>query len=347
MRRQTSTWYYVVSYVVALCFAGTVVMAGLVGMLYYYNQQNVKTLNGVFPLDGNIDIDAGDGIAVTPGVNSALFESTGFVTINGLSSDSTTKDILIVGTSPGLNVSSSGSTITLTNPGVITMNGLPAIDGDIAIVATDGLDATVVDSTTTFHHIRTRDVALDDTDAAGNVATYYVAIGFLNPVVANAGWQCGVTTDFPIDFFPGAVDSSAGDAAGVAWAVPATGLYHVSGDCQITPSAMAPDDLMVAHVAFSLGAGSVDPEASPAYLPPGAYGSMNLAVGTNGLTPPTLPFRISLAATFQAGCSGCLAQATDVLNIHASLLHTSGIKRGAPPPYTADFLCKVQVTQLI
>jgi hypothetical protein len=82
--------------------------------------RDVKTVSLVPPLNGDIDLIAGTGIAVVPDVasNSIEVENTGVVTINGLSASAPTQNIVIAVTSPGLSIASAGSTITLTNGGV-------------------------------------------------------------------------------------------------------------------------------------------------------------------------------------------------------------------------------------
>ncbi len=394
---RVSTWQTIVSLLVAFCVLAAIALSACVGLLYLFQNTNVKTLNGVaVDTANNIDITAGDGMLVTPDAvtHSVMVENTGVVTINGLPSTAL-KNIVLAAQSPGLSQTSSGSTITFSNTGVtslhagtaitlngttgsvlvtnsgvtsllagdgitiddttgdimvnntgvLTVNGNAPTLGDVTIDASYGLTTNVVSSTTSVYHLLTYATNLDDNDPNGNVITYYVAVGFLNPVVENAGWQIGLTAGFPLVFFPGiAFDGGSGNDFGVGWSVPDIGLYHISVDCQIEPDQLAPDDLLLAHVAFSLGATSEDPTASPAYIPPGAYTSINLSTGTNsGTTPPTTPFRISFAATFQAGCVGCLANVGDALNMHAKYTRTGSLTG----PYAANFLFTVQVSKLI
>lgn len=104
-------WSAIVGVIGLTCWliALTIVLSVLDG-------RDVKTVNLVPPLNGDIDLTAGTGIAITPDPlsNSIEIENTGLVTINGL----TGPNVTIAVTTPGLSVVSAASTITLANGGV-------------------------------------------------------------------------------------------------------------------------------------------------------------------------------------------------------------------------------------
>lgn len=84
------------------------------------NGGNVKTISGVAPNGGNVELLASTGVLITPDVagHAIDVENTGVVTINGLASSDPARNIVIAVTTPGLSVSNSGHTVTLTNGGV-------------------------------------------------------------------------------------------------------------------------------------------------------------------------------------------------------------------------------------
>jgi hypothetical protein len=180
------------------------------------------------------------------------------------------------------------------------------------------------------------------TDALGPAVHYEVAIGFFVPVAENTGWRTGVVPGFPMPFVPGSVDDGQGNAGGTGWNVPAIGSYSIHVDCEVIPSAIAVDDLQIVSAAFTLAAQTEDPLAL-AILPAGAYNTLDISGGANAnVAAPTVPRRLSLSSTFQAGCAGCLVQVGDALTIHMNMERTGVL----PGPYTVDGYCQVDVMRI-
>jgi hypothetical protein len=142
-------------------------------------------------------------------------------------------------------------------------------------------------------------------------------------------------------FIPGSVEGGLGDVASTGWAVPAIGIYSINADCEVIPSAIAVNDLQIVSVAVTLAAQSEDPFAL-ALIPAGGYATLDISSGTNANLVPALPRRVSVSSTFQAGCTGCLIQLGDALNIHMQM-ERAGVQ---PGPYTLNGYCAVQVSRL-
>jgi hypothetical protein len=246
---------------------------------------------------------------------------------------------IVVAVNPGLSVANAGNTVTLTNDGVLTLNGLSPVAGDVVVAATDGLSAASVGNTVTVSDVLTTQTLLDNTDTNGPVVDYVLFIGFLTTVPENT-WRTSVAPAWPTSFIPGSFDDGQGDVAGVAWVVPATGTYQVDLDCEVIPSAIATNDMQTATVALCLGATSEDPLAA-GRIPVGGYATLDLSGGGTSGTAPALDRRIALSATFQAGCTNCMVQVAQALTVHARTDHT-----GVAPPVSADFVCRLQVTRI-
>lgn len=397
----------------SLAIVVSVIVAFVVTHQMYasWNQQNVKTISGVHadPVTNDLDLAVSLGLQETPLLvsNTVLLENTGVVTLNSLASDSTTRNIDVVGTAPAVVVASAGSTVTLSSPavctingaaavandflfdagpglsrgtaghtvtysntgvlalaagtgiavnastgnvqvsntGVLTVNGLAPSSGNIVVDAGDGLAIQSSGNTVTLSDALATATTLDDTSAGGPLVRYESAIGFFVPVVENSGWRTGLAPGFPLPYVPGAVngDSGMGDTgSGTGWAVPALGTYTVNADCEIIPDNIAVNDRQVVSVAMSLGAQSEDPLAL-AVIPAGGYVSLDLSGGTNAnVAAPTLPPRVSLSGTFQAGCTNCPVQLGDALQFHVMMERTGT----QPGPYSVSAYCTFEVAKI-
>lgn len=347
---------------------------------FQYDNRGVVTLNGISSLDPTRDFTlavAGPALGLVPGASSLTWTSPAMVGINGI--PAVANDFTIAVTGPALALAPGVSSITLSTPAVVTINGNSAVANDFQIaagtaigVATVGNVATIstpaittingqpgvanaftlsagngLSVATLLNDVTYSDALADatqlaDTDALGPSIQYEVAIGFFVPVAENSGWRTGVAPGFPMPFIPGSVDDGQGNAGGTAWNVPAIGSYNVHVDCEVLPSAIAVNDLQIVSAAFTLAAQTEDPLAL-AILPAGAYSTLDISGGTNAnAAPPTVPRRLSMASTFQAGCVGCLVQVGDALAIHMSMERT-GVQ---PGPYTVNGYCQVQVTRI-
>lgn len=342
---------------------------GLSVSLGVLNGQNVKTLNFVPPVGGDVALVAGAGIAVVPDVasNSIELENTGVITVNSLS-PAAGGNIVLAATAPGLTVTSVGHTITfanggvtalgagfgiavsnttgpitVSNTGVLTINEVEPTGGDIALVGGAGITVT----TLTIADDISVQTALPETDANSSSVTYALMMGTDIPITPGS-WRIGPTPGFPVPFFPGAAsDSGYGDQGGVAWAVPASsvGMFAVNVNCEVEPLNIAVDDLQTVSIALCLGATSEDPYAA-GIIPSGAYATLPVAGGsTSGVAPP-IPSQLSVATTFVAGCSGCAIQGADALTLHMRTDHTSGVKKRGVDPFSVTAMCFMTVTHL-
>lgn len=322
-------------------------------------------INGISAVANDFTLAVtGPALTLTPGVSSLTFGSPALVTING--QGGVANDFQIVG-GTAINVGTVGNVATIDNTGVteivagagitansttgsvglgttavLTINGQAAVANDFQIVASNGITIATVGNTATVSDSLADATQLADTDALGPAVHYEVAIGFFVPVAENSGWRTGVVPGFPMPFIPGSVDDGQGNAGGTGWNVPAIGSYNVHVDCEVLPSAIAANDLQIVSAAFTLAAQTEDPLAL-AILPAGAYNTMDISGGTNAnVAAPTVPRRLSLSSTFQAGCVGCLVQVGDALNIHMSMERTGVL----PGPYTVNGYCQVDVTRI-
>lgn len=316
---------------------------------------------------GVLSIIAGTGIVASSATGDVTLSTPALLTING--NPAVANDFLFTVTGAGLSVSTVGNTVSYSNTGVtsavagtgigvsaatgavtfsttaiLTANGQAAVANNFVWAASNGLAVATLGNTITYSDTLADATVLADNDAAGPLVEYDVAIGFLTTVTANSGWRTGLLVGFPQPFVPGSVDDGVGNVGGTGWTVPvgSPATYSVHADCEVIPNAIAVNDLQIVSVAISLGATSEDPLAV-AIVPAGAYQTIDLSGGTNAnVAAPTNPRRVSVSTTFQAGCTGCLVQAGDALNIHASM-EQSGV---LPGPFTFDAYCRVQVAQI-
>ena len=114
------------------------------------NGQNVKTINLVGPASGDVDLVAGNGIAVVPSASTHAIEieNTGVLTVNSLD-PAAGGNIVLAATAPGLTVTSAGSTVTFTNGGVTQAIagsgiGVSAPTGPVTFSNTGVLSVTIV-----------------------------------------------------------------------------------------------------------------------------------------------------------------------------------------------------------
>jgi hypothetical protein len=316
---------------------------------------------------GVLSIIAGTGILVSNPTGDVTISTPALLTING--NAGVANDFLFTATGAGLSISTVGNTVSYSNTGVtsavagtgigvssatgavtfsttaiLTANGQAAVANDFQWLASNGLTVATLGNTITYSDTLADATVLADNNALGPLVEYDVAIGFLTPVVANSGWRTGLLVGFPQPFVPGSVDDGVGNVGGTAWTVPAgTGAtYTVNADCEILPSAIAVNDLQIVSLAVSLAATTEDP-LFLAIIPSGGYQTLDISGGTNAnVAAPTNPRRLSVSTTFQAGCSGCLVQPGDALNVHVSMEQTGVL----PGPFTFDAYCRVQVAQI-
>ena len=291
----------------------------------------VLTINGNPAVANDFVFDvSGAGLGVATVGNTVSYSNTGVTSA-------------VAGT--GVGVSAATGAVTFSTTALLTANGQPAVANDFQWLASNGLAVATLGNTITYSDTLADATVLADNAAAGPLVEYDVAIGFFTPVVANSGWRTGLFVGFPQPFIPGSFDDGVGNVGGTAWAVPvspAVATYTVHADCEVIPSAIATNDLQIVSLAISLGASSEDPLAL-AIIPPGGYETLDISGGTNAnVAAPTNARRIAVAATFQAGCAGCLVQAGDALTVHASMEQTGVL----PGPYTFDAYCRVQVVQI-
>lgn len=317
---------------------------------------------------GVLSIIAGTGIIVSNPTGDVTISTPAILTING--NAAVANDFVFTVTGAGLGISTVTNTVTLSNTGVtsavagtgigvssatgavtfsttaiLTANGQAAVANDFQWLASNGLAVATLGNTITYSDTVADATVLADNSASGSLVAYDVAIGFLTTVTANSGWRTGLLVGFPQPFVPGTFDDGVGNVGGTAWTVPvspAIATYSVHADCEVIPNAIAVNDMQIVSAAISLGATTEDPLAL-AIIPAGAYQTIDISGGTNANgAAPTNARRISLSATFQAGCSGCLVQPGDGLNVHVSMEH-SGL---LPGPFTFDAYCRVQVAQI-
>jgi hypothetical protein len=298
------------------------------------------TINGNAGVANDFQVLAGTAIGVATAGNAVTISSPALLTING--NAGVANDFQVVG-GTGIAVATVLNVATLSTPALLTINGNAGVANNFQLAAGNGLSLAVVGNTATYSDSLADATQLDDSDALGPVVNYEVAIGFFVPVAENAGWRTGVVPGFPMPFIPGSVDDGQGNTGGgTGWAVPAVGTYTANVDCEVAPDAIAVNDLQIVSVAFTLAAQTEDP-LFLAILPAGAYNTLDISGGTNAnVAAPAVPRRISLSATFQGGCTGCLVQLGDALTIHMSMERTGVL----PGPYSVNGYCKVQVARI-
>lgn len=330
----------------------------------------IASLGSTITIDngGVLSITGGTGIVASSPTGAVTLSTPALLTINGQAG--VANDFVFTTTGAGIAIATVGNTVSYSNTGVtsavagtgigvsgatgavtfsttaiLTANGQAPVANDFQWTASNGLSVTTLGNVITYSDSLADATTLADNNAAGPLVEYDVAIGFLTPVVANSGWRTGLLVGFPQPFVPGSVDDGVGNVGGTAWAVPvspAQATYSIHVDCEVIPSAIAVNDLQVVSLAISLAATSEDP-LFLAIIPPGGYTSLDISGGTNAnVAAPVNPRRMSVASTFQAGCTGCLVQAGDALNIHLSMEHTGVL----PGPYTMNGYCRVQVAQI-
>jgi len=286
----------------------------------------VITANNLVPdVAGNMVFAAGDALGITSAGNTITYTNLGVTSV-------------VAG--DGISVNASTGHVLVTNTGVITINTLASVLGDIVVDATDGLSVTSTGNTVTLSDVLTTQTALDNTDSQGPLVDYTAFIGFFTPVPEET-WRTGLTPGFPSPFIPGSFDSGQGNIGNDFWVVPSIGTYTITTDCEVIPSGIATNDHQSVSVALCLGATSEDPLAAGT-IPIGAYATLDISEGTNGGTPPALDRRLSFSTTFQAGCTNCLTQVGQALSVHARLDHTGVL----PGTFTADFVCRMQVARI-
>jgi hypothetical protein len=298
--------------------------------------------NLLFANEGVLSIIAGPGIArdqatgdvtisntgvlsILPGDHIGVSNPTGNVTIDN-------NGVTIIVASTGISVNASTKIVQITNTGVTSLN---SFTGALTVAASNGLTATSAANTVTITDNLVSQTALADTDPLGPAVNYQYFIGSVTPVPINT-WRTGLVVGFPSPFTPGSFDGGQGDVSGIFWDVPAVGMYTANVDCTVTPSTVTADVAFSAQIALSLGASSENPATG--WQPFGGTATIDMAGGTTPATPPVLPRRISASTTFQAGCTGCIAQVGHRLTGHARIDNGAGTE-------TAVFFCRLQVTR--
>lgn len=313
---------------------------------------------------GNLVIDVvAPGLGITNAGNTITLSNPGIITANGLSPDGAGNMVFAAGTAMdvtslgstitfnnigvtsliagnGISVSAATGAITVGNTGVLTLNGQPPVLGDVVVTSTDGIGTTTTGNTVVLNDILTTQTALDNTDPLGPLVDYTAFVGFFVPVPENT-WRTGLVPGFPSAFVPGTFDDGQGNVGGGFWVVPTTGTYTINSDCEVVPSAIATNDHQSASIALCFGATSEDPLAA-GIIPMGAYATLDLSSGTNAGTAPALNRRLSFSTTFQAGCTNCLVQVGQTLSLHTRMDRTGIL----PGPFTADFVCRMQVARI-
>lgn len=324
------------------------------------------SINGIPAVANDFTVAVtGPALVSTPGAGSITLSSPAVVTING--QGAVANDFQVVG-GTAISVTTVGNTATINNlgvtqltagtgitlnattgsvgistPALLTINGAAGVGNDFQLVAGNGLSVSTIGNTATYSDALADATQLADSDPLGPAIRYEVAIGFFVPIAENAGWRTGVVPGFPMPFIPGSVEDGQGNTGGgTGWAVPAVGSYSAHVDCEVVPSAIAVNDLQIVSAAFTLAAQTEDP-LFLAILPAGAYSTLDISSGTNAnVAAPTVPRRLSMSSTFQAGCPGCLVQVGDALTIHMSMERTGVL----PGPYTVNGYCQVQVARI-
>ena len=314
--------------VTSLIAGAGITASGATGAITVSNS-GVLTVNGLSPAAGDIAIaTTGAGLSAVSSGNTVTLSNTGVTSI-------------AAGT--GVSVNATTGAVTVTNEGVLTINGATPTAGDFVVAVGAGLEVATVGSTTTVTDTLSAQNLLDHDNALSPSVSYGISIGNDTAIPVNT-WRTKDTAGWasPIVYSPGAVgDDGQGNVGGTRWEVPAAGSYQVSLTCEVTPANVPVNDDYLFHVAFNLGASDDDPTIA-GYVPPGASGTLDMSVGTNGGAALTVPRKISLSSAFHAGCTGCPAALNSALSVHAYVEH-QGVGGG---DYSAVVYCDVQVLRL-
>ena len=216
-------WIFVLIVVFATAISYTVTTIVLNARYETWNSENIKSITGVHPdpVTNNVDALAGPGLLFTgnPVGNLFTYENTGVITINSLSSSDPARNIDIVGTAPGISITSLLNTITVTNggvlsiiggtgivasnptgdvtlstPAVLTINGNAAVANDFVFDTTGvGLGVATVGNTVSYSNTGVTS-AVAGTGIAVSSATG--AVTFSTPALLTANGQAAVANDF-------------------------------------------------------------------------------------------------------------------------------------------------------
>lgn len=339
---------------------------GLAGFILHLTNdpKNIKTINGVGPARGEVGAVGGTGITIIPdpATNTITWENAGINSVtagDGISAVTDPDGNVVVSNTgiiqnvagAGISESTSpGGISTIGNTGVLSVVAagvgvsVNASTGDVSVSNTgvhsmavgSGLEVDMATGAVTVEHTqsrRTLDLGASDVD--GTHVVYNVDIGYISTVPPNE-WRVTVVAGFFPILYPGAVDNGAGNALGFDWTVPNNGLYALSVDCEVFPSAFNVDDHQSISVVAVLGATDVDPYAA-GYIPAGAQQTLDISSGTTA--GPTVPSHLSLSSVFQV-CADCAVTTGTKLTLHARQDVESGVG-------DLDASCRLQVTQLV